>query len=146
VKRAALLLALLLAGCGEDAKAPYMEIAGGGFVFNYRIADAYYGFIARPKRALPEGGTLEALFELPSGGPPLSVRQPVRDGQIQYAFKTISLRHVRKDHPYKALLRVLDSGGKELARYERSFTSDVDQDTLPQKPLVTGPGYQPAEP
>jgi hypothetical protein len=146
MKRLALLAAVLLASCSEDASAPYMQIVGGGFVFNYRIADAYYGFVARPKRTLPEGGELEVLFELPGGGPPFVVREPVKQGQIQYAFKTVSLRHVMKDHPYKATLRVLDGSGKELARYERSFISDIDQDTLPQKPLVTGPGYQPAEP
>jgi hypothetical protein len=146
MKRIALLIALLLAGCGEDTSAPYMEILGGGFIFNYRIADAYYGFVARPKRALPDGAQLEVLFEIPGGGPPFVVREPVKEGQIQYSFRTVSLHHVLKGHPYKATLRVLDAAGQELAHYEKSFTSDVDQDTLPQKPLVTGPGYQPAEP
>jgi hypothetical protein len=146
MKRFALLVALLLAGCSEDSNTPYMEIVGGGFIFNYRIADFYYGFVARPKRTLPDGGNLEVLFEMPGGGPPFVVREPIKEGQIQYAFKTLSLHHVQKGHPYKATLRVLDAAGKELAHYERSFTPDVDQDTLPQKPLVTGPGYQPAEP
>ena len=146
MRRVILLSALLLAGCSEDANAPYVEIVGGGFVFNYRIADAYYGFVARPKRTLPVGGTLEAQFELPVGGPPFVVREPVKEGQLQYAFQTISLHHVQKDHPYKATLRVLDSDGKELGRYEHTYVSGIDQDSLPQKPLVTGPGYAPANP
>ena len=37
----------------------------------------------------------------------------------------------------------LDDAGKELARYERSFHTDVDQASLPSKPLVVGPGYEP---
>lgn len=40
--------AVLLAGCSEDeAEKPYVEFAGGGFVFNYNIAEAYCGFVAR---------------------------------------------------------------------------------------------------
>ncbi len=57
--------ALLLAACGEDANAPYLSFAGGGFIFNYRNAEAFYGFVAKPLRTLPEGGVIEAQFEVP---------------------------------------------------------------------------------
>jgi hypothetical protein len=39
-------------------------------------------------------------------------------------------------------MRLIDAQGKEVARYERSFQTDVDQSTLPDQPLVVGPGYQ----
>jgi hypothetical protein len=39
-------------------------------------------------------------------------------------------------------MRLLDAEGKEIARYERNFHTDVDQSTLPDQPLVVGPGYE----
>jgi hypothetical protein len=33
--------------------------------------------------------------------------------------------------------------GRELDRQERSFTPDVGQDVLPERPLTIGPGYTP---
>ncbi len=58
--------ALFLTACGEDPNAPYLNFAGGGFVFNYRNAEAFYGFVAKPVRTLPEGGSIEAQFEVPA--------------------------------------------------------------------------------
>lgn len=133
---------LVLAACKDDS-APYLEFAGGGFVFNYRIADDYYGFVARAKKSLPEGGKVEAQFELPSGGPEI-VSQDVTEGQIQYVFRSSNLRGIVKDHPYKAVLLLRDKTGTEVARYERTFQTDADQTTLPDRPLVVGPGYQKA--
>ncbi len=38
----------LLAACEEKASdEPYVEFVGGGFIFNYRLAEAYYGFLVR---------------------------------------------------------------------------------------------------
>ena len=42
----ALVTVLALAACGEDVSSPYLEFAGGGFIFNYRNAEAFYGFVA----------------------------------------------------------------------------------------------------
>ena len=132
----------LLAACKDDSS-PYLEFAGGGFVFNYRTADDYYGFVARLKKPLPEGGKVEAQFEVPQGGPEI-LTEDVQEGQFQYVFRTSNLRGVVKDHPYKAVLLVRDKTGAEMARYERTFQTDVDQSTLPTDPLVVGPGYQKA--
>jgi hypothetical protein len=138
-------IALLVAGCGEDPSIPYVEIVGGGFVFNYRYSEAYYGFTVRPKRKLAEGTVLEASFAIPGGLPDEVVKETVRGGRLQYTFRTGSIKGIVKDHPYRAVLRVLEKeGGPELARYEREFKSTVDQSGLPDKPAVTGPGYQPA--
>jgi len=55
------------------------------------------------------------------------------------------LKGVKKDHPYKVAMRLLDFPmGIEIARYERPFHSDVDQATLPDKPLVIGPANRPS--
>jgi hypothetical protein len=40
-------------------------------------------------------------------------------------------------------LRVLEAGSnKVLAAYDHSYFTDVDQATMPDKPLVLGPGYR----
>lgn len=138
---AMLALMLVVAGCGDDASKPYFEFAGGGFIFNYRTANHYYGFVVRPKRPLPAGCTLEARFEVPNGLEQV-FEQPARQGQLQYVFQTGDLDGIIKDHPYKAVLRVIDATGTEIAKYEKTFKTDVDQSTLPRDPLVVGPGYQ----
>lgn len=139
----ALAAGLALAACEDDTAKPHLEFAGGGFVFNYRNADHFYGFVARQRKPLPEGSILEARFEVPGGEE--TVRLPAQPGQLQYSFKTGNLRGIVKDHPYRATLILRDGKtGAEIARYEKSFATSVDQASLPDKPLVVGPGY--AEP
>lgn len=133
---------LLLAACGEDQNAPYLSFAGGGFVFNYRNAEAFYGFIAKPLRTLPEGGVIEAQFEVPGKAEPAVTQEKVVQGQVQYSFKSPLLTGIEAKRDYKAVMRLMDAQGKEIARYERNFHTDVDQASLPNQPLVVGPGYQ----
>lgn len=144
--RRRLMLALscagLLGACEDDVAKPYLEFVGGGFIFNYRTANHYYGFVVRQKKPLPEGSKLEARFEVP-WGPDQVFEQPSRPGQLQYVFQTGDLSGIVQGHPYKASLRILDGAtGAEIARYEKTFKTDVDQSTLPDQPLVEGPGYQ----
>jgi hypothetical protein len=142
-----LLLVIVLAGpvsgCNDDASTPYVEFVGGGFIFNYRTANHYYGFVVRQKKPLPEGSRLEARFEVPGKESEQVVEQPTRRGQLQYVFQTGDLDGIVTGHPYKAALRILDgSTGAVIATYETTFKSSVDQSTLPEGPLVVGPGYQ----
>lgn len=133
----------LLSGCEDDKDTPYFEFVGGGFIFNYRIAEHYYGFVARPKRALPDDALLEVHFEMPGGRPPLVLTEPVRPGRLQYMFRTGHLQGIVKGHPYKAVLRLIDGKtGNEIGRNEKTFSTEVDQATLPRDPLVIGPAYQ----
>ncbi|MBC8036646.1 MAG: hypothetical protein H7X89_05465 [Rhizobiales bacterium] len=148
IRRLGLIMALgvtiLVAGCEDDTAKPYVEFVGGGFIFNYRTANHYYGFVVRQKKPLPEGSKLEARFEVP-WGPEQVVERPSRSGQLQYVFQTGDLQGIVKGHPYKASLRILDgTSGVEIAKYETSFKTDVDQSALPKGPLVVGPGYEPA--
>lgn len=136
-------LVLMLVGCGNDT-GPWLAFDGGSFVFNYRIAEASYGFNVRPLRKMPEGTVLEAQFEDPAGGPPLIVRQEVKGPALRYSFQTPALSGIKAGKPYHAAIRVLEAGTlKVLASYERIFKSDVDQSWLPSKPLVVGPVYTP---
>lgn len=139
-----IVILLALTGCKEDQDTPYLEFAGGGFIFNYRNAEAFYGFVAKPVRSLPEGSVIEAQFEIPNSSTPYVVTQDVKPGALQFTFRTEDLRGIEKDRPYKAVMRLLASpSGPEIARYERTFKSDVAQAGLPDRPLVVGPGYQP---
>lgn len=141
------LAAALLVACGDGADAPYLELAGGGFVLNYRLAEADYGFVVRVLRRLPEGSVLEARFEDPAGGPPIVVRQPARATRSQYVFRTPPVRGVVAGRDYRVELLLLGAGGGvALARLEHAFHADVDQTVLPARPPVVGPGYQRAPP
>ncbi len=141
-----LLAAVLGARCepGADSDEPYVEFIGGGFIFNYRLAEADYGFVVKPKRCIPDGTVLEARFENPSGGEPLVVRETARWGRLQYVFRTPPVRGVKANRDYRVELRLLDpKDGHVMASYGKSFRSDVDQSVLPERPPVVGPGYQP---
>lgn len=143
--RAFAILALLaLAACSrEDPDAPYLEVAGGGFIFNYRIAEAHYGLVLAQKRPLPDGTIVEAVMENPAGGEPYRLRQTLRGPARRIVFDSPPVKGVVKDRPYKVTVRVLDEkGAAELQRIETSFTSSLDQTVLPDKPLAIGPGYR----
>ena len=139
-----LFAAALLAACEDDTARPYLEYAGGGFIFNYRSANHYYGLVVRQKKPLPEGGSLELRFEVP-GGTDIQ-REPVSPGRLQYKFQTGDLEGIEAGRPYKVTVLLRDAAGREIERLEKSFATTVDQSKLPAKPLVTGPGYEPAEP
>ncbi len=114
----------LLGACSEDPDAPYFAFGGGGFVYNYRIGEVYYGFVAQPRRKLPADAELVARFENPAGGPEIEVREPVEPGKTQYMFRTPPVKGVLKDRPYAVSLTLREKGsGREINRISRTFTS-----------------------
>lgn len=139
----ALLLALAAVACDDsESGAPRAEIAGGGFIFNYRIAEAFYGITVRRLRAIEAGTILEAEFENPAGGAPIVVRHAVKTGQLQWMLRTPPLQGVEADRDYRVELRLVDPRtGEVLERSSRTFRSEVGQDVLPERPLTRGPGY-----
>jgi hypothetical protein len=139
----ALAVGAIMAAC-DDASKPYVEIEGGGFIFNYRIAEAFYGVSLRPMRRLEPGTVLEVEFENPAGGTPYIVRETVEARRLSYMLRTPGLSGVEKDRPYRVQVRVLAPGdGRLLASYEQTLKSDLDQSVLPSRPLTIGPGYTP---
>ena len=43
--------AMALVGCSDSgSNSPYVEVRGGGFIFNYRIAEATAGVVVAPLR------------------------------------------------------------------------------------------------
>lgn len=136
----ALAASLLLAGCEESGD--YLEVAGGGFLFNYRLAEATYSIVLRPLRTIPEGSMIEATLENPAGGEPIVIRKesPFDAGRI--AIDTPPVEGVVKNRPYAATIVLTDSAGKTLQKIETTFESDLDQTVMPDRPLAIGPGYQ----
>jgi len=141
---AAAALASVLAGCSsEDDKSPYLELRGGGFLFNYRIAEATGSLVVGPLRKLPANAVIEVDFENPAGGTPIVLRQEAKPDEDKFDFNTPPLKGIVKDKPYAVTIRLLDKDGRELQRIEKPFKSSLDQAMLPDKPLSVGPGYAP---
>ena len=123
----------------------YLQILGGGFVYNYRVNDVYYGFTAKVVRPVPVGTIIEAAFEDPSGGPDVVVRERMGRMTTRYALRTPPLKGIVKDRPYKVSIRLLQSDGTEpIWQTSREYRSNIDEDVMPDGPLTTGPGYTPA--
>lgn len=143
MKSLTLILAMLatgfLAACtGGDGR--YIETAGGGFVFNYRLAIAFAGVVVVPLKPLPEKSTIEVTMENPAGGPPVTMRQsPAGGGRIE--FTTDALTGIVADKVYAVTIRLVADNGAELQRIEKKFHSQLDQSVLPPAPLTVGPGY-----
>lgn len=130
--------ALALAACAD--KGPYLDISGGGFIFNYAQSEAYAGFLAAPLRSLPEHARIEATFENPAGGPPIELAKDVTAKRREYSFMTDALTGIKADKDYKVTIRLVAADGKTLETIDKIFHSDVDQSVLDGKPLTAGPG------
>lgn len=142
----ATVLALLLAAGWltreVPASKPYLKILGSGFIFNYRVADVYYGFTVLVQRPLPTGSIIEATFEDPAGGTGHVVRTRVGTDTARYSLRSPPVRGVEKDKPYKVAIRVLDREERAvLWRDSVSVRSQVGDAVVPDRPLTVGPGY-----
>jgi hypothetical protein len=137
----ATLALMFLAACSSEESGPYIAIDGGGFIFNYRIAEATEGLVVGVRRELPEGAKIEVTFEDPAGGAPIVLAEAVKPKLPRYDFTTPPLTGIVKDKDYRATVRLLDASGEEIEKVERTFRSELDQSILPAKPLTIGPGY-----
>jgi hypothetical protein len=142
-----MLLALMLFAIGwlsreDPSKKPYLEILGGGFIFNYRVPEVYYGFTAMVEKPLAVGSIVEVTFENPAGGDPLVVSQRVNARTPRYAFRSPPVHGVVAQKPYHVTIRIYDRQRKELIwTMERDYKSVISDKVMPEKPLTVGPGY-----
>lgn len=137
--------AALLSACGQNGPPDYMRIAGGGLTFNYRYSEARAIIVGRQVTPLPEGSSVEALFDIPGQTRREKVSRPALAGKLVYKLESSPLTGIKKGVPLKVTLLVVDAAGKEIDREETQYVSDVDQDALPTKPLVdpSKPNYVP---
>lgn len=146
IAAAALLLPLFIVGwlTREDpAERPYLKLVGGGFMFNYRVADVYYGFTAVVQRPLPTGSIIEAAFEDPAGGAAHVVRQRVGGAEAtSYTMRSPNVRGVEAGRPYHVAIRVLDRQERQvLWSHGVDYVSQIGDAVMPDEPLTVGPGY-----
>ena len=122
---------------------PLLRILGGGFIFNYRVSDVYYGFTAVVQRPLPTGSVVEAAFEDPAGGPAHVVRQRMGGAEMgRFALRSPPVRGVEAGKPYHVAIRVRDREEKQLLwAHGVDFVSQISDDVVPDEPLTIGPGY-----
>ncbi len=122
---------------------PYLRILGGGFIFNYRVSDVYYGFTALVQRPLPTGTLVEAEFDDPAGGSPLVVRQRMGGpGMERFSMRSPPVRGVEAGKPYHVEIRIIDREERRLLwSHGMDFSSQIGDEAVPAAPLTIGPGY-----
>ena len=126
----------------DPADKPYLEFLGGGFVFNYRVGEAFYGFTVKVQKPLKVGSIIEAEFEDPAGGVPHVVSKRVHARTTRYSLRSPRVTGVEADKPYKVLVRLYDFRHEEvIEQHERQYSSRIASDIVPEKPLTVGPGY-----
>lgn len=138
---ASLLAAMMLSSCQREGKDSIAEVSGRLFVFNYRVATATYLVTLKRIAPVAEHSAIEAEFENPRGGPPLSLEKQIFPAADRIVLESPHVQCVRKDQPYAVTIRLKGPDGAVLQTIETSVTSDTDQSILPRKPLVVGPGY-----
>lgn len=145
MKRASAILLILLAasGCREVPPDTYVEVTGRIFVFNYRTATATFLVTLAKLRPLPEGAVAEAVFEDPRGGGDIIVKQKIWHRLDKIAIESPPVFCVVKDRPYGFAVHIRAAGGVKMQTIEGTVVSSLDQDILPDLPLVEGNGYTP---
>ena len=140
-------LALILLAVGwfsreDPSKKPYLDILGGGFIFNYRIAEVYYGFTAMVEKPLEVGSIIEVTFEDPAGGGPFVVSQRANTRTNRYTFRSPPVHGIAAGKPYHVVIRVYDREKQQLIwTTTRDYRSEIADTVMPEKPLTVGPGY-----
>ncbi len=136
----------LLMACSDDQKPKsYIQFLGGGLTFNYRYSKASMVVVIRRTSTLNEGSKFVALFEIPGETAPQRVELANNPEALDFKFESKALTGIKKDVPLHVSILAIDEKGVQLDEIKKQFTSDVDQDSLPSKPLMdpNKPGYVP---
>lgn len=126
----------------DPAEKSYLQVSGGGFIFNYRTAEAFYGFTADVLRPVEVGSILEATFENPSGGDPYVVSDRLTARTTTYSLRTPPLQGIAAHKPYIVAIRLYDRQHDNLIwEMQRSYSSQLSDEVMPKHPLTIGPGH-----
>lgn len=138
----AVLAAIVLAHRPDPDSKPYLKVQGGGFVFNYRVGEVFYGFSARIMRPIDVGTVLEAEFEDPAGGEPIVLRQRIGAKAPTLTMRTPGVTGVEKGRKYKVAIRLRHRDTNAvIAQYDRTYAAKIGMEKMPDGPLTVGPGY-----
>lgn len=126
---------------------PSIEIAGGGFVYNYRLGEFRYSLTVHLTRPRPIGTVLEAEFENPAGGDSILVSRQLQSRLDRYGLESPALSGVQQEVPYQAWIRLKDrESGQIMETLTMTFRTNLKPGSLGKGPLTIGPGYHPAPP
>lgn len=138
---AASLFALVLAGgCQREAE-EYITINGKVFIFNIRLASAFYMLTLNRLPATPDDAVVVAEFEDPAGGPPLVKQQKVFPKMLRIDLQSPNIDCVVTGKPYKIHIVLKSVEGRELQTIDTTLTSTLDSTMLPERALFEGPAY-----
>jgi hypothetical protein len=119
-----------------------LAFAGGGFLYNYRIAETRYGLAMRVVNPVPIGTLLEVTFENPAGGEPFVVSRSLGSEPGLVGVESPALPDVARGRDYAVVIRLRDRvTNAVLETHERQFRTNIDPSAMPKKPLTVGPGY-----
>ncbi|WP_438753616.1 hypothetical protein [Pararhizobium sp. O133] len=140
---AATLIATLpaLVACQRDTGPDPLELTGKMFVFNYRLAYATYMITLKKTQPVPEGSTVVATFENPSGGDPLRLDRKLFAKLDKVVLESPDVTCVKKQTPYAVTIEVKGPDGALLQTLKTDVVSSLDQTILPAQALVVGPAY-----
>lgn len=131
---------LLAGGCQRQAE-DYVAVSGKVFIFNVRLARAFYMLTLKRLENLPDNAVVVAEFENPAGGPPLLREQKVFAKMTRIDIQSPDLRCVRTGKAYAIRLTVRSAEGDVLQTLDTSLNSTIDDTALPEEPLVIGGAY-----
>lgn len=143
-RRLALALLAVITGlsaCQRETGPDPLELTGKMFVFNYRLAYATYMITLTKTEQVPDGSTVVATFEDPSGGPPLTLDRKLFPKLEKVVLESPDVTCVKKQKPYSVTIEVKGPGGAILQTLKTSVISNLDQDIMPAEALVVGPAY-----
>jgi hypothetical protein len=136
----ALAMLALSASCQRE-KTDYFSINGKIFIFNIKLARAYYMLDLNRLKATPDNSVARAEFENPAGGPVLVTEQKVFPEMTRIDLQSPDINCVVADKPYKIHITLRDPDGKELQAMDTTLTSTLDQTVMPATALVVGAAY-----
>lgn len=135
-----LLAGLLLSACQREAE-DYITIKGKVFIFNIRVARAFYMLTLNRLPATPDDAVVVAEFEDPAGGPPLIKEQKVFPKMTRIDLQSPDVNCVVTGKPYKIKITLRNADGEALQTIDTTLNSTLDETMLPEKALVLGAKY-----
>ena len=135
------LIVLALSSSCQREKTDYISVQAKIFIFNIRLARAYYTLNLNRLKATPDNSVVTAEFENPAGGPALVSEQKVFPKMTRIDFESPDVNCVVADKPYKIHITLRDPDGKVLQTLDTTLTSTLDQTVMPAESLVLGAAY-----
>jgi len=135
------LMALALSAACQRETTDYISVQGKIFIFNIRLAKAYYTLNLNRLKATPDNSVVRVEFENPAGGDPLISEQKVFPAMSRTDIEGRDANCIVAGKPYKIHIVLNDPDGKQLQVLDTTLTSTLDQTVMPAESLVEGPAY-----